>query len=386
MSLRRRLLWSPAARLVLAFAIQLAFVMGVGKHSLSDVPNVYRLRHVGPGALPYVDRPVEYPVVIGFVLYGAAVVAWSSVSVFVVTAVLMGALALVATVLLGERAGPRAWRWALAPPLALYAFQNWDLLAIVPMIVGILAFERRRDGLAGGALALGAAAKLSPAVLLPPLLAVRLAERDRRGATRLVVGAAAVFAAINLPVFFASPSGWMSPFRFQSARRATWGSIWSYAFKLPGVDGVVVGHGATAANLVSVAVLAVGLGWLVVRAWRRSLVPAGIGAAAVVVFVLGNKVYSPTYDLWLVPFFVLLPLSRRLWVTFCALDLAVYVTVYGYFQGLHSVGVVRLVLPPLVFARAGVLVAVAYLATRASARARGVAPDAAARPPVTSVG
>lgn len=386
MTLRRRLLWSTAALLVVAFGIQLAFVLGVGKHPLSDVVNVYRLRHVGPGALPYLDRPMEYPVLIGFTLYGAAVVAWSSVSVFVVTALLTGSLALVATVLLDDRAGARAWRWALAPPLALYVFQNWDLLAIVPMIVGILAFERRRDGLSGGALAFGAAAKLFPAVLLPPLVAVRLAERDRRGALRLVMGAAVVFGAINLPVLLASPSGWWSPFRFQSARHATWGSVWSYAFELPGVHGLVVGNPASAANAVSLAVLGVGLGWLTLRAWRRALSPAAIGAAAVAIFVLSNKVYSPTYDLWLVPLFVLLALPRRLWVTFCALDLAVYLTVYGYFQGLHSVGFVHAVLPPLVFARAGVLIAVVWLATRAPLRARGGPPDAAARPPVSSVG
>ena len=386
MTLRRRLLWSTAALLVVAFGIQLAFVLGVGEHPLSDVVNVYRLRHVGPGALPYLDRPMEYPVLIGFTLYGAAVVAWSSVSVFVVTALLTGSLALVATVLLGDRAGARAWRWALAPPLALYVFQNWDLLAIVPMIVGILAFERRRDGLSGGALAFGAAAKLFPAVLLPPLLAVRLAERDRRGTLRLVVGAAVVSGAINLPVLLASPSGWWSPFRFQSARRATWGSVWSYAFKLPGVHGLVAGQAASAANAVSLAVLGIGLGWLVMRAWRHALAPAAVAAAAVAIFVLSNKVYSPTYDLWLVPFFVLLALPRRLWVTFCALDLAVYLTVYGYFQGLHSVEFVHAVLPTLVFARAGVLIAVIWLATRAPPRARGGTPDAAARPPVTSVG
>lgn len=386
MTLRRRLLWSTAAVLVLAFAVQLAFVLGVGRRPLSDVPNVYLLRHVGPGALPYVDRAVEYPVLIGFALYGAAAVAWSSVSVFVVTALLTGSLALVATVLLGDRAGPRAWRWALAPPLALYVFENWDLLAIVPMIVGVLAFERRRDGLSGGALAFGAAAKLFPAVLLPPLIAVRLAERDRRGAARLVVGAVVVFGAINLPVLLASPSGWWSPFRFQSARRATWGSLWSYALELPGVNGMVAGHEATAANLVSLAVLGVGLGWLVVRAWRNALTPAAIGAAAVAIFVLSNKVYSPTYDLWLVPFFVLLPLRRHLWVTFCALDLAVYLTVYGHFQGLYSAAFVHVVLPPLVFARVGVLVTVVYFATRDPTRARGAAPDAAARPPVPSVG
>ena len=78
--------------------------------------------------------------------------------------------------------------------------------------------------------------------------------------------------------------------------------------------------------------------------------PFVAAAAAVTIFILCNKVYSPTYDVWLVVFFVLLPVSRRLWVTFCAVDLAVCLTVYGYFHGVDSRAFVHAVLPWLVLA------------------------------------
>jgi hypothetical protein len=97
--------------------------------------------------------------------------------------------------------------------------------------------------------------------------------------------------------------------------------------------------------------------------------PVAIAAAAVALFLLSNKVYSPTYDVWLVVFFVLLPVSTRHWIAFCAVDLLIAVTVYGYFHGLGSVGFVHDVLPWLVIARTIVLVALIVVALSPRARA-----------------
>jgi hypothetical protein len=62
-------------------------------------------------------------------------------------------------------------------------------------------------------------------------------------------------------------------------------------------------------------------------------------------------VYSPTYDVWLVAFFVLLPVARRLWISYCLVDLAVYVVVMGAFHGFGSREIAHVVLPYLVVAR-----------------------------------
>ena len=101
---------------------------------------------------------------------------------------------------------------------------------------------------------------------------------------------------------------------------------------------------------------------------RKKLEPVPVAAAAVTLFVLCNKVYSPTYDVWLVAFFVLLPFSRRLWIAFCAVDLAVFLTVYGYFHGVDSLAFARAVLPWLVVARTIILVRMLFIATRSPAR------------------
>jgi hypothetical protein len=73
---------------------------------------------------------------------------------------------------------------------------------------------------------------------------------------------------------------------------------------------------------------------------------------------------------WLVVFFVLLPLSRRLWVTFCVVDVAVFVTMYGYFRGLDSERFVLTVLPILVAVRTVVLLCVVFESTRWPIRTR----------------
>ena len=64
--------------------------------------------------------------------------------------------------------------------------------------------------------------------------------------------------------------------------------------------------------MLSFLVLGLAIGGLTVLALRRPLTAAGAAGAAVAIFLLANKVFSPTYDLWLLAFFVLLPVSRRL--------------------------------------------------------------------------
>ncbi len=66
--------------------------------------------------------------------------------------------------------------------------------------------------------------------------------------------------------------------------------------------------------------------------------------------------------MWLVVFFVLLPTSRRHWVAFCAVDLLIAATVYGYFHQADSLDFVVAVLPWLVVARAVVIVALISVA------------------------
>ena len=355
-----------------ALALQLLVYGNGGHSSLSDLPGIFFHRGIRPGALPYIDRVVEYPVGSGILLYLATLVAPTPLGVLLVTALGASVLCVGITIVLERRCGTRAWRWALATPVLLFAFQNWDMFAIAATLGALLAFDDRRDGVAGGFVAVGAAVKLFPAVLFPLLVAHRLSQGDRRGATRFALSTGLVYAALNLPFLVANSSGWWWPMKFQSHRQATWGSVWFYLYHWFGVP-VHGAQGASIANVVSLAALSVGLIALTALTYRRRVEPIAAAAAAVAWFIVCNKVYSPTYDVWLVVFFVLLPLSRRLWIAFCAVDLAVYIVVFGYFHGLHSIAVVHAMLPVLVIARTLVLGGLILQATSART-ARGLEP------------
>lgn len=357
---RRAYAWTGLT-LILGAGLQLAVYRHGGHTALGDIPGRFFAWRLGPRALPYLDRPVEYPVVIGMIAYLTALVARTATSFFALTALMSVALSLLMTRLLWTRSPQRVTRWALALPLLLYGFHNWDLFAMVPAVLGIMAFECEDDLTAGAWLGLGFSIKVFPGLIIPPLVVRRWWRGDRRGAVRLVGAAVAVTAVLNAPVMIASWKGWSYPARFQGARHATWGSLVSWVTSPPW-GGVSFADPSRIANLVAGVALVIGLIVVCVVAVRRPLTPAMMGAAAVGVFLLTNKVYSPNYDLWLVPFFVLVPFSRRQWVAFCLADLAVFVAVFGRFHGWIDPTLGGDLVPYFIFVRAAVIVTLIWTA------------------------
>lgn len=338
----------PLARVLLATLITLLgaallewSLYGHGGHdALSDLPGRYFAWHLSPSAFPFINRPVEYPVVIGYVAWVWASLLHSCTQFFVANSIVAVAVILTISALLRARGAGRIWRWAFAPMLFIFAFHNWDALALLPAIFGLLAAEAGMDATAGVALAIGASIKLFPGLFLPPLLIQRWLAGDRRGALRMLIGAAITTLLINLPVALRTPSGWAFAAKFQGRRSATWGSIWYWIFRTPGISNFVARNPSHVANLAAAAALLITLVAISVLAVRRNLSVVEIGAAVLASFILANKVYSPNYDLWIVPFFVLLPIARRHWITFCVGDIGVSLLVFGRFHGLWGTHVV----------------------------------------------
>lgn len=355
---RRAAYGFTALTLLGSAALQLAIYRHGGHTALGDIPGRYFAWRLRPDAFPYIDRQVEYPVVIGYVGYLTALVGRTASSFFALTALMSAGLVFVMTGLLRSHPTTRLSRWVLGLPVLLYAFHNWDLFAMVPVVLGIYAFEAGEDVAAGGWLGFGLSTKLFPGLLLPPLIVRRWCAGDRRGALRLAGSGAAVTVVLNAPIALTSWSGWSYPARFQGARHATWGSLVSWITSPPWGLGRLVdfADGARVANVIAFALLAAGLGLVCVLGVRRRLSAAAIGGAVVGVFLLSNKVYSPNYDLWLVPFFVLLPFTRRQWIAFCAADLAVFVVVFGRFHGLVADDLAGNLVPVFIFVRAVVIV------------------------------
>jgi uncharacterized membrane protein len=321
-------------------------------HALSDVAGRLIAHHIHAGALPYVGWRTEYPVVVGLAQWVASWFGGTPLGFLVATSAFSAVLAVVLIRMLIRAGGVAVWHAILAPAFVLYAFHNWDLFAVVPAVAGVLAFDDERDGWSGSLIAIGACAKVFPAVFLPPLVARRVRDGGWRAAVPLVASAGVTTAILNLPFAVASAHGWWFPFRFQSRRSITWGTLWSVPGRLPGIGDHLGIHSGGLANALSIAALIVGIGVLSVIAARRRMTAVAIGAAATGVFLLANKVYSPNYDLWLVPWLALIPLARQWRVALGGFATAVFVVVFGYFHLSFSRSIPYDTLPFLVVGRA----------------------------------
>jgi uncharacterized membrane protein len=224
----------------------------------------------------------------------------------------------------------------------------------------MLAFFNRRDTLAGALLGLGAAAKLYPALFLLPFIVHRLRERSPDRAVSLGWSAAGAWVAVNLPFALAAPGPWSTFFRFNAKRPADWDSLWyigcrRYQAWREGASCLPI----PALNIAS-AILFVGLVALVwtLRARRRPDFPRWtLGLPILVLFLLTNKVFSPQYSLWLLPWFALALPGLRRFVAFEVADLAVFVTRFWFFGHMdHVFGVEQWVFEVAVAVRAVILV------------------------------
>lgn len=312
----------------------------------SDIPHMFRERGFSLGATPYFDTgaypPLEYPVLIGFVMWVTAGVARTASSIdagavrfFDLTSVVLLAAAIATVLVTARLAGRRPWdaaMIALAPVLVLSGLINWDLLALALSTGALLAWARRRPVLAGVLIGLGMATKLYPLLLLGPLLVLCVRTGRMAEFWRTTGAAAAAFAVVNAPVLLGARDGWLTFWSFNDDRGADFGSIW-YVFSLAGrgvpadrLDALIVGLFVAAC---------VGIAWLGLKAPRRPRLVA-LAFLTVAAFVLVNKVYSPQYALWLLPLAVL---ARPRWRDFLAWQagevlywIAIWLHLSGYLQ------------------------------------------------------
>ena len=144
----------------------------------SDVLPLYSSEKLSDGQVPYIDHPVEYPVIIGAAMEGAAKIATlapadtfsqRNARFYDVTAILLTLAAVVAVVCTSLTAGRRrldAVLLAGAPLLAFHAFTNWDLLAVAFTAGGLLAWSKKAPAIAGLLIGFGAATKAYPLLVL----------------------------------------------------------------------------------------------------------------------------------------------------------------------------------------------------------------------------
>ncbi|MFN2540264.1 MAG: glycosyltransferase family 87 protein, partial [Mycobacteriales bacterium] len=216
----------------------------------TDVVALYSAEGLSSGKTPYYEQPVEYPVVIGGVMWLSSGLARGIESLhqdsstqdaldqvnaaktpqeatqarstadyrkaiargrhfYDVTWALMTLCAMVVVVALAKTAGRRPWDaalFALSPALLLHATTNWDLVAVAFASLGMLAWARKHPALAGLLLGLGTATKLYPVLFLVPLLGLCFRARRMRAWGALAGITVVTAVGLTLPFYLSAPS------------------------------------------------------------------------------------------------------------------------------------------------------------------------------------
>jgi hypothetical protein len=316
----------------------------------TDIYPLYYSEQLSAGKVPYYGHPVEYPVLMGWMMEAAA---WLVHSVadpytrgqdFYYLTVVLLAICLLAGVLATAATARResddvGWRsallMALSPGLVLAAFINWDLFAMALAACGMAAWAARRPGLAGAALGLAVATKFYPLLIFGALFLLCLRAGELRDFGRALGAGLTAWLVINLPVALTATSGWARFYAFSQDRGADWGSVWylfeHYNLPLVGNSSLSVLNAVSAGAF---AVAAAAIAVLVLAAPRRPRLPQ-IAFLLLTAFLILNKVWSPQYVIWLVPLAVLA--RPRIWsyALWQLAEVGYFLGIWGYFVSLY---------------------------------------------------
>jgi len=238
--------------------------------------------------------------------------------------------------------GRRIWDAALVAvsPLVIFQiFTNFDSLATAFAMGGLLAWARRRPGLAGVLIGLGAAAKLYPLLFLGPMLVLGIRTGRLRAVGRTAGAAAATWLLVNLPVLVLFPRGWSEFFRLNTRRGDDMDSLYNVVKTFTGWRGFDSHLGFWQPPTVLNTVVAVcfvlccaAIGYVALSAPQRPRL-AQLAFLVVAAFLLTNKVWSPQFSLWLVPLAVLALPHRRILLAWMTIDALVWIPRMYYLYG-----------------------------------------------------
>ncbi|GAB3623690.1 hypothetical protein GCM10027418_17740 [Mariniluteicoccus endophyticus] len=334
---------------------QVSWDKGKDPYSLqcyTDIVPLYPGRGLADGNVPYFDsgsyEVLEYPVGTGYLMDLARRIAKllgapqgpgldsqqlvDAQNMFMaVNVVLLFALFLVAIWAHVRGSLGRQWdvlMFVASPSVFLTGLINWDMLPIALTAVGFMLWARGRPALAGVALGLSMAAKLYAGFLLGPLLLLCLRSGKVRQFLSTLGGFLLAWALANLPVMIGAPAAWKAFWTFNSDRAGDFGSIWYL--------GVLNGAPMTDLNLWSTGSFALGclvVALLVVLAPQRPRIGA-VMLLLLLAFFLTNKVYSPQYVLWALPFLAMARPRWRDWAIWTFGEVVYFMAIWAHLGSL----------------------------------------------------
>ena len=263
----------------------------------SDLPSLFGDRGMVDNAWPYSSetKSVEYPVITGLVMYVTSFVAHSPISYFNLNAILL-ALIFIGMLLVVRKIRPQfAYLVPIAPAMIASLYINWDLWAIIIMMLSIYWFDRKQYLYSALALSISISTKFLPVFLLLPIVFILWRQNKIKEILKYLLVTSTLWIAINAPIALTTPTGWWRFYKLNMERQADWGSLWLALQQL--------GLGLTNLNYLAILVLLIGMTSVAIFLFELKFTPSLASVAFIVlsVVMIASKVYSPQYVLWLTP-------------------------------------------------------------------------------------
>jgi len=263
----------------------------------SDLPSLFSARGLDKNQWPYTSdaNAVEYPVLTGMVMFATAAFTDSPITYFHINAFFL-ALLFIGLVFVVSRIKPSfSYLLPVAPAMIASLYINWDLWAIITMMLAIYWFDRKAYLYSAFAIGVSISTKFLPIFLLLPIAFILWRHNRIRELIKYFITVVGVWTAINLPFIVTTPTGWFRFYKLNLEREADWGSLWLALDQL----------GLQLANLnyLSLLLLLIGLSAIAIFLFEIKSTPtlASVAFILMATVMVASKVYSPQYVLWLTP-------------------------------------------------------------------------------------
>ena len=279
-----------------------------------------------PG-LPYIDKLVEYPVITGMFIHlssrsTAQLYMFLHYFVFLICAVITTIYLYKLSESLNTDKKFLFIFWALSPGLLWFVYYNWDIIVVMFSTMALYYFNEKKDITGGILLGLGFAAKMYPIVFLLPILL----HRKFIDWIKISVAVFGTFFLVNSYFIFTKFEGWLYTYFFHSIREPNIDTIW-HLIQIVFPDLTV--------NMINMITLFLFAGIYVYM--NLSLMKSHFIKTAflsVLIFLIINKVFSPQFILWLLPFFAIYGLNLKQFYLLEGSNLAVlFTTIPHIFSG-----------------------------------------------------
>jgi uncharacterized membrane protein len=277
----------------------------------SDIPALYGERDLDKDQWSYSSTTdaVEYPVLTGTVMWIFALATPAGENeirnYYRINIAFLAALFILIAVIVYRIRPEFAYLTTLAPAAIGSLYINWDLWAIISMMLSIYWFDRKKYKHSAVAIGVSISTKFLPVFLLLPIALILWRRNEVKELIRYIVIAVLTFAAINLPVLLTTPEGWLRFYELNFDRGQDWGSLW-YALSSLGVNLGNTNFFAILALFVSVLFVS-----LLIFSTKNVLTLADVSFIVLALVMIASKVYSPQYILWLVPLAVIAMSTRK---------------------------------------------------------------------------